>query len=85
MGIANNASGSADGFDVSLLVGTFCDDARAVIVSADAPGSFLIWVSKRFTSYAMEMPGKRFDVGDIASYEQVRREYRGIEICGIPM
>ena len=47
----------------------------------DAPGSFLIWVSKRFTSYAMEMPGKRFDVGDIASYTQVQKEYRGIEQC----
>lgn len=61
------------------------DQALADGCGADAPGSFLIWVSQRITSYAMEMPGKRFDVGDIASYEQVRREYRGIETCGIPM
>lgn len=44
----------------------------------DAPGSFLIWISKRMTSYAMEMPGKRFDVGDIASYNEVQQSYRGI-------
>lgn len=44
----------------------------------DAPGSFMIWVSKQETSYAMEMPGSRYDVGDLASYEQVQKEYRGI-------
>lgn len=46
----------------------------------DAPGSFLIWVSQRTTSYAMEMPGSRYDVGDIASYNQVRENYRGIQL-----
>ena len=48
---------------------------------ADAPGSFMIWISRRMTSYAMEMPGSRFDVGDIASYQQVQKEYRGITKC----
>jgi glucose-1-phosphate thymidylyltransferase len=44
----------------------------------DAPGSLLIWMSQRMTSYAMQMPGNRFDVGDVASYQQVRESYRGI-------
>ena len=44
----------------------------------DAPGSFLLWVSRHITSYAMEMPGKRFDVGDIASYKEVQESYKGI-------
>ena len=45
----------------------------------DAPGSFMIWVSRQETSYAMEMPGSRYDVGDLASYEQVQKEYKGIQ------
>lgn len=44
----------------------------------DAPGSYLIWLSQRVPSYAMEMPGHRYDIGDLASYEQVQREYKGI-------
>ena len=47
----------------------------------DAPGSFMAWVSRRIPSYAMQMPGKRYDVGDITSYTQVQKEYRGIELC----
>lgn len=45
---------------------------------ADAPGSFMIWVSQRFTSYSMKMPGSRYDVGDIESYTNVQKEYKGI-------
>lgn len=28
--------------------------------------------------YAMEMPGKRYDIGNIDSYQKVNKEYRGI-------
>ena len=45
---------------------------------ADAPGSFLAWVAGRLPVYAMEMPGRRYDIGDPESYEQVKKEYRGI-------
>lgn len=62
---------------VAKLIGQALSDG----CGKDAPGSFLIWVSQRFPSYAMEMPGKRFDVGDLASYEQVQKEYRGITKC----
>jgi glucose-1-phosphate thymidylyltransferase len=45
----------------------------------DAPGSFIAWLSAQTTVHAYEMPGKRFDIGNLASYEEVQRIYRGIE------
>ena len=44
----------------------------------DAPGSFAAWLSTQTTVYAMEMPGKRYDIGTVESYEKVNREYKGI-------
>ena len=45
----------------------------------DAPGSFIAWLCKRSPVHAMEMPGRRYDIGNLESYEQVKKEYRGIE------
>ena len=45
---------------------------------ADAPGSLLAWLCRRVPVYAMEMPGRRYDIGDLKSYEQVKKEYQGI-------
>ena len=44
----------------------------------DAPGSFIAWLCARTSVFAMEMPGKRYDIGNLASYEQVQRDYKGI-------
>lgn len=44
----------------------------------DAPGSFVAWLCKNADVYAMEMPGKRYDIGNLESYEKVCKEYRGI-------
>lgn len=44
----------------------------------DAPGSFIAWLSSVVPVHAMEMPGKRFDIGNIESYHQVCQEYSGI-------
>ena len=44
----------------------------------DAPGSFAAWLCTQADVYAMEMPGKRYDIGNLASYEQVKAEYCGI-------
>ena len=44
----------------------------------DAPGSYMAWLSTQTNVYAMEMPGRRYDIGNIASYEQVQKEYKGI-------
>ena len=44
----------------------------------DAPGSYMAWLCTQTTVYAMEMPGKRYDIGNLESYEAVKAEYRGI-------
>ena len=47
----------------------------------DAPGSYIAWLCTQTTVYAMEMPGKRFDVGNLESYNKIRQEYKGITVC----
>ena len=44
----------------------------------DAPGSYIAWLCKQVDVHAMEMPGKRYDIGTIETYEEVQREYKGI-------
>jgi glucose-1-phosphate thymidylyltransferase len=44
----------------------------------DAPGSYIAWLCAQTEVYAMEMPGKRYDIGNLESYERVKAEYRGI-------
>ena len=44
----------------------------------DAPGSYTAWLCGVTTVHAMEMPGKRYDIGNLQSYEAVKSEYRGI-------
>ena len=46
----------------------------------DAPGSFIAWLSSITTVYSMLMPGKRFDIGNLQSYDNVKKEYKGIYI-----
>ena len=43
----------------------------------DAPGSFIAWLAARSKVYAWEMPGKRYDIGNLASYEEVKRIFAG--------
>ena len=44
----------------------------------DAPGSYIAWLCNERDVYAMEMPGKRYDIGNLESYEQVQKDYKGI-------
>ena len=44
----------------------------------DAPGSYVAWLCGRSTIHAMEMPGSRYDIGNLESYEQVQKEYKGL-------
>lgn len=44
----------------------------------DAPGSFIAWLLTKSPVYAMEMPGSRYDVGNLESYTKIKNEYRGI-------
>ncbi len=46
----------------------------------DAPGSYIAWLCGRAAVHAMEMPGKRYDIGNLESYQTVQREYRGIVV-----
>ncbi len=44
----------------------------------DAPGSYIAWLCTQTTVHAMEMPGKRYDIGNLESYQKVCDEYIGI-------
>lgn len=44
----------------------------------DAPGSYAAWLCGQTTIHAMEMPGHRYDIGNLESYETVQKEYKGI-------
>ena len=44
----------------------------------DAPGSLLAWLASKGVVYAMEMPGHRYDIGNLESYKKVCEDYRGI-------
>ncbi len=50
------------------------DDGCAV----DAPGSLLGWMCRNSVLHSMEMPGRRYDIGNLDSYRQVQQSYRGI-------
>ena len=60
------------------------EDARLVAkgieagCGTDAPGSYIAWLCTQTPVHAMEMPGKRFDVGNLESYNKIRDEYEGI-------
>ena len=45
----------------------------------DAPGSFIAWLCRHTSVHAMEMPGSRYDIGNLESYEKVKEEYEGIK------
>ena len=60
------------------------EDARLVSkgiesgCGTDAPGSFIAWLCTETAVHAMEMPGKRYDIGNLESYKKVQEEYKGI-------
>ena len=43
--------------------------------SYDAPGSFAAWLSTKTRLHAYYMPGKRYDIGNINSYEYVKKVF----------
>lgn len=44
----------------------------------DAPGSYIAWLATQVPVHAMEMPGHRFDIGNLESYHSVCEQYGGI-------
>ncbi len=49
------------------------EEALADGCNADAPGSFAAWLSRKTPMHAYIMPGKRYDIGDVKSYENVKK------------
>lgn len=44
----------------------------------DAPGSYIAWLCGETDVHAMEMPGSRYDIGNLESYQKVQMDYKGI-------
>lgn len=63
------------------------EDARRVAdgiaqgCGVDAPGSYIAWLCTVTCVHSMEMPGSRYDIGNLESYEAVKKIYRGITKC----
>ena len=47
----------------------------------DAPGSYVAWLCSQTAVHAMAMPGRRYDIGNLESYEKVQKDYKGITAC----
>ena len=43
----------------------------------DAPGSFISYLCHKMPIYALEMPGKRYDIGTVENYQNVCETYEG--------
>ena len=48
-------------------------EALAAGCGYDAPGSFAAWLSGQTPVHAYIMPGKRYDIGDLMSYQEVQK------------
>ena len=53
-------------------------DAIADGCGTDAPGSLAAWMCRHAPMHSMEMPGRRYDIGNLESYQKVQETYRGI-------
>ncbi len=54
-------------------------DAIADGCGTDAPGSLVAWMCRHSILHSMEMPGSRYDIGNLESYETVQKTYKGIK------
>ena len=45
----------------------------------DAPGSLVAWMCRHTAMHSMEMPGKRYDIGTLESYQEIKAHYKGLE------
>lgn len=54
-------------------------DGIAAGCGTDAPGSYIAWLAAQVSVHAMEMPGHRYDIGNLESYRTVCEQYNGIE------
>lgn len=52
-------------------------DAIADGCGTDAPGSLVAWMCKKSPMHSMVMPGKRYDIGNLESYQAIKGSYKG--------
>ncbi|MBR0153385.1 MAG: nucleotidyltransferase family protein [Lachnospiraceae bacterium] len=45
----------------------------------DAPGSLISWMCRHTVMHSMQMPGSRYDIGDLKSYENAQKNYHGLQ------
>ena len=57
------------------------DEAIADGCGTDSPGALAAWMCKHATLNAMEMPGARYDIGNLKSYQNVMKNYGGINMA----
>lgn len=55
------------------------DDAIASGCGVDAPGSLVSWLCLRAPVHAWPMPGPRYDIGTLASYNAVQQVFAGMK------
>ena len=60
--------------DDAAMIQTAIDEG----CGTDAPGSLVAWMCRRTPMNSMVMPGKRYDIGNLETYEKIKREYKGI-------
>lgn len=53
-------------------------DGIASGCKTDAPGSFAAYIAGVSELYAMEMPGSRYDIGNLEGYKKIDKIYKGI-------
>ena len=64
--------------DVEKISAAIADGA-----GVDAPGSLVTWMCKHSPMYSMVMPGKRYDIGNLESYYQIKESYKGPHIPSV--
>lgn len=58
--------------DVAKIPEAIADGA-----GVDAPGSLVAWMCRHSVMHSMVMPGKRYDIGNLESYQQIKENYKG--------
>ena len=58
----------------------FVEEGIAEGCGTDAPGSFACYLQTKTPVHAMLMPGARYDIGNLESYREVCRNYRGVTL-----
>ena len=54
------------------------DEALKNGCNTDAPGSLVTWLCTKTIIHAYLMPGNRYDIGNIESYEKIKNNYKGV-------